>query len=182
MKNTLDMYRMYGEKIYQLCHGVIGYMIPAEESGKRIERTLIRYSDAGNRRRPFAWAGFDMETGMLLYYKHCSMEDFIDTNMYPADTALGKSYKNERTPKEQIKYEKALWESYESIREFVFLPEISRGHRELVRRFKAQWEMTVLKDLVPYYEALSPEFFAWMKEFNIMGGHYGGKGRIHCDE
>lgn len=163
MDNKLDRYRKYGKKIYDLCGGAVGYLVPALEHGRIIERTLLRRGSGSIFQRPFAYVGFDMESGTLLYYKHCGLEDFVDTKLYPPNTVIGSAFLTQRTVQEQKEYEEKLWDAYKKIRDFVFAENITSGQKELLQEYKAQWELTVLKDLTFYYESLSPEFFSWMR-------------------
>ena len=166
MKNILEKYRSYGEMFLSICGGAMGYMVPVLENGKKVERTLFRQASAVGHKRPFSWAGFDMETGMLLYYKHCSAEDFADTKTFRPDSEIKSEYVSPRTAAQQIEYERQLWSEYEQIREFALETEVNEQQKAQAAAFGKQWEKTVLKDLVPYYKALAPEFFEWIVQMS----------------
>ena len=164
MNDILNRYTEYGEQLYRMTGGVIGCIVPASENGRIVERSLLRSvaSRSKKLRRPFAWVGFDRDSGMMLYYKHCMTEDFVNTEEYPAGTELKGDFSSPRTPEQQAEYESALWECYEKIRDFALDNDLSGEQKELVRRYKKQWELTVMTGLLPYYKALSPEFFEWL--------------------
>lgn len=164
MSRIFDKYIDYGKKLYDMTGGVTGYIVPAIENGVQVERTFLKFSVPGQLFRPFSWVGFDKKSGTLMYYRHCMMQDFMDTEKYPASTKLKGEFSSPRTPKQQIGYEKELVERYEAIRDFVFEENIPEEQKKLVREFREQWELTVMTDLIPYYEALSPEFFEWLEK------------------
>lgn len=164
MKDISNKYLKYGKQLYELTGGIIGYIVPAIEGNRYVERAFLKSSNPGVLSRPFAWVGFDMASGTLLYYKHCISEDFADSEKYPAGTKLKGEFPSPRTAKQQAEYEKQLWESYTAIREFVFKENLSDVQKALVDEYKKQWALTVMKDLIPYYEALSPEFFKWLNQ------------------
>ena len=165
MKNIDNIYRNHGINILKCCNGVVGHLVPCMENGRMVERSFIRHSNPGNKTRPFAWIGVDYMTGVFLYYKHCMAEDFMDTKQYPADTCISDSFLTMRTAKEQEEMEQKLWELYKQVRELVFRDNLSELQEALICEYKKQWKLTVLTDLQPYYEALSPEFFQWLGRF-----------------
>lgn len=165
MQNIDNIYRNHGINILKSCNGVVGYLVPCVENGRMVERSFIRYSNPQNKTRPFAWIGIDYLTGVVLYYKHCMAEDFMDTKQYPADSQISGSFLTVRTAKEQEEMDQKLWELYKQVRELVFQDSLSELQKSLVGEYKKQWKLTVLTDLQCYYEALSPEFFQWLARF-----------------
>lgn len=164
MKDIKKFYKNYGESVLKTVNGVVGYLIPCIENEKIVERTFIRSANPLNKMRPFAWLELDSETGTLMFYKHCMHEDFVDTEKYPPNSIISNRFTSERSTKEQLECEKALWDLYSSLREFVFNNDLTEDQKVILKEFKEQWNKTVLCDLKTYYEALSPEFFEWINE------------------
>lgn len=162
MDRALKNYEKLADLLTKMTGGVIGYLVPGIDSGRKVERTLIRGRDGMDLRRPFGWAEFEMETGVILFYRHCIVDDFTDTQAYPLSTVMSREFNGDRTAKQQMEYEKKLWECYLKIREFVFEEDPTEEQKALMREYQQLWELTVLKDLAAYYETLSPEFFAWL--------------------
>lgn len=167
MKDIVKMYKRNAENILRLCNGYVGFLVPKLENGKIVECSFIRSANANIKNRPFAWVGFDPDSGAVLYYKHCSYDDFVCTDKYPPTTTISGEYISERNVDQQELFEKQLFNNYMNLREFVFKEKISEEQREIVRDFRKIWNITVLNDLKPYYEALSPEFFSWLDEMAL---------------
>lgn len=165
MNNMDVIYKNHGVNILKSYNGIVGHLIPCMENGRIVERSLVRNSNPNSKTRPFAWIGIDYKTGIFLYYKHCMWEDFMDAKLYPADTRISNRFVCVRTATEQVEMEKKLWKLYKSVREIVFQDEVTEEQKACIREYKQQWELTVLVDLKPYYEALSPEFFRWINKF-----------------
>jgi len=163
MKDVTKRYLNYGKMLYDMTGGIIGYIVPAAENGKLIERAFLKHSNAKTLSRPFAWVGFDKESGMLLYYKHCMSEDFMDTEKYPPTVRLKGEFSSQRTPAQQAEYESRLWEAYKKIRGFVLRENLTDEQKALVAEYRRIWELAVMTDLIPYYKALSKEFFEWLE-------------------
>lgn len=165
MKDFSNIYQNYAQHIYDAFNGEVDYLLPALENGMMVERSFVSNIDRTCKYRPFAWIGIDSETGEFLYYKHCLCEDFIDTQAYPPESVIKAEYITERTLEEQIEYDKELWRLYSIIREYAFSETLTDEQKEVLRKYREIWEKTVLLDLKPYYEALSPEFFEWLSQF-----------------
>lgn len=164
MKNIMTAYKKNAESILRLCNGCIGHLIPKCENGKIIECSFVRSANAAAKRRPFAWVGLDPNSGAVLYYKHCAYEDFMCTEKYPPTTVISGEYVTKRTVEQQQQYEKQLFDCYMKLRDFAFEKELGKEQRDIAKTFKEMWNITVLNDLKPYYQALSPEFFEWLSE------------------
>ncbi len=165
MNNILVFYNKYSTSIRDTFNGTLGYLVPSIENGKMVERTFVDSATASLKRtRPSAYIEIDSETGVLLFYKHCMYEDFVNTEEFPPGTPVSNKFETERTVKEQIEFDKALWELYKDLRTFAFEENLTEDQLKTVREYKEMWNKTVLCDLKQYYEALSPDFFNWLND------------------
>lgn len=121
-------------------------------------------SDVTLRPRPFAKVVIEPEKQLLVAYQDARIYDFMDTEAYPMSEKIDYSVPA-RTAAEQFKLIKNVNELYKKIRLFPWKDsELSEDEAHIVSEYAACFYQTIPKSLLPFYEALSPEFFAWLSE------------------
>lgn len=164
MKDIMELSKIYNDLLYKISRGgVLSHFLPEIENGRITERAFIRNQTAGVNRRPYAWIGIDSINDQLLFYKHCALEDFMDTEQFPPNTEFNTIFMTPRSASEQVEKEKALLEKYRTVREFAFASGLNDSQKEDLISFKCMWDDTIISGLQPYYEALSPGFFQWIQ-------------------
>ena len=142
----------------------LSHFIPSIENGYMAERAFVISSLPKAPHRPFAYLGVLSETGDILFYKHCAVEDFMETKSYPLDTKVDDQLPADRTVEEQIHMERQLLETYEVVRQFAFRDELTSQQKVALRRFSELFNRVVPSGLMPYYHGLSSDFFRWAQK------------------
>jgi molecular chaperone GrpE (heat shock protein) len=112
--------------------------------------------------RPDHWLLLSRE-GALGLACDCAVRDFIHTPDYPFDEPVSLALP-ETTDKARVKKLVAeLEEAYADVREFAFDENLSREQVASIVRYKDLFMRICPKGLYPFYHALSPEFFHWLR-------------------
>lgn len=140
----------------------LSYPIPDITHAIRVERYFLY--PAGNtltRSRPFGTVTVEMETGRLLSFQDCRIQDFMDPEKYPFDQKI--SYELPRKIGiRQLKTEQSLINKlYESVRCFAFEENLTEEQKELLRKYWALFLSSVPTSLLPYYQKLGKNFYRW---------------------
>ncbi len=109
--------------------------------------------------RPFAKVMFEHNTGNLIGYSNAFINDFMDSEKYPITTKINYALSSDISVVELNNLMKQVNSEYDEICRTVFKKDISEEEKEKIRGYKAAFYASVPEALMPYYEALSPEFF-----------------------
>lgn len=143
----------------------LSFPVPVRKAG-HIPDAVFLY-DMGTfsavRARPFASALLEHGSGILLEYRNAYLDDFMDTKEYPLAQKIDYSVPFAKTAAEQGKLLERIDELYESIRELAWKNESEESEKRAAKEYGVCFYRAVPRDLLPFYEALSPEFFAWLQ-------------------
>ncbi len=138
--------------------------MPAMDGGKLTERFfLVPNQAAAVKRRPYAWLALDTESGRLMRYADCAAEDFASELGVPLNQSIDYSAPEGLPVRELMKLNRHLAELYRELRTFVFSRSPSGAQRELMAEYLELLSRLWRPELRRFYEALSPEFFAWLQ-------------------
>lgn len=143
----------------------LSYPVPGKEGDGIVERFFLTSNQpAAVRRRPYAWLQVDTETGRLLQYAHCSVQDFAASLDAPFTDMLDYSAPGGGSYRELLAKKQEFAKVYGEVREFVFADELDSGQQEKVRRYIELRDQVIGSQVLEYYRVLSPEFFAWLDQ------------------
>ena len=111
--------------------------------------------------RPFAQITIDMKTGMLLAYKDCRVEDFMDQDKHPLSEVINYELPEKLTVQKYIAQQSLINKLYKQVREFVFNESLTEKEQEVFRKYIVLVLNSVPKALVPYYKKLGKKFYDW---------------------
>ncbi len=138
--------------------------VPCMENGLRTERVFFYPNTFNTKRvRPYAWASISSEHGRVFSFQYCAVRDFMDTKQYPLEQMVDYSVPSAKSAREQGELLKRMEEACEAVRAFAFAETLDEAQMKQLREFSLLMAQTVPAGLMPYYEALSPDFFRWMK-------------------
>ncbi len=146
----------------------ISYFIPAVIDDKIVDVAFIYSSLATvqKKTRPFAKVMFEHKNGGLIEYKNSYIDDYMDSDKYPMTTKIDYSLPGEVSVAEQVEAMKKINAYYDEICELAYKTDISDESKEKIREYKTLFYKSVPEMLLPYYEALSPEFFIWLNNIS----------------
>lgn len=152
-----------GKDLAELLADGCGYSLPvcARRAGRLFDALFLYKPGDEPGTRPLGWVMMDSTTGKLAVLSDCEVMDFAAPNLLPPAES-GKP-KEELTPKKAAQMRARLNEYYESLREFVFEDEITPAQAVVVDGYKDLFMRLSLSGHYPYYYALSPAFFHWLR-------------------
>lgn len=113
------------------------------------------------RSRPFGLLTVSAETGGVLTYQDCRLEDFVDSGQHPADEKISYALPKKIRVKE-FKLEQSLLEKmYEMVRVIAFAESLTEQQQQVLHKYWVVFEKAVPVDLMPYYQAMGQKFFEW---------------------
>ncbi len=137
--------------------------VPGKADGVLVERFFLSGNQpSAVRRRPHAWLEVDMETGQLLRYVHCAVQDFAAALNVPLAGTLDYSAPAGGSYRELLRKKREFARLYGEIRGFAFSEAPDPGQREKVRQYVEMQNQVISPQALVYYQALSPEFFRWL--------------------
>lgn len=142
----------------------VSYFVPAVVDGNIVDLAFV-YASLANvqeKTRPFAKVMFEHKTGCLLEYKNSYIDDYMDSNKHPMTTKIDYSLPKEISAVEQGMTVRKVNAYYDAICLLAYKTDVSDKEKEKIREYKTLFYKSVPKALLPYYEALSPEFFSWL--------------------
>lgn len=138
--------------------------VPAMDGGNLTERFFLFPNQAAAvKRRPYAWLALDSESGRLMRYADCAVEDFASGLGVPLDQDIDYSAPGGLPVRELVKLNRRLAALYRELRAFVFSTALSGEQREWMAEYRELLSRLWQPELRRFYEALSPEFFAWLQ-------------------
>ena len=143
----------------------LSYPVPGREDGRPVERFFLTSNQPATvRQRPYAWLEVDAETGWLLQYAHCSVQDFASALNTPLTETLDYSAPGGGSYRELLTKKRMFAQLYEEIREFAFTETPDEIQRGKLRQYRELQGQVIGPKVLEYYKVLSPEFFQWMDE------------------
>lgn len=113
--------------------------------------------------RPFAWGTFAAKGTGENSFNWCSFHDFVSEDSFPlGQTVAGALPSALSMARYQSAFEDAI-DAYEKIRLYAFHQNTTVTQLELIAAYKTAFTTVVPEGLYPFYYALSPEFFNWMR-------------------
>jgi len=140
----------------------LSYPMPDTVNGIRVEKFfLYSASPAPQRPRPFGLLTVSMETGSVLAYEDCRLQDFMDTAAHPFDAPVSYALPRKLGVKEFKLQQGLINKLYEAVREMAFSQELTDSQQEILQRYWVMLEAAVPADLLPYYQTMGKNFFDW---------------------
>lgn len=115
------------------------------------------------RPRPFAAVLLEPNSGAMLEYRNAYIHDFADSALYPMGIKLDYSVPFAKTAAEQGKLTETVNELYAAVRELAWKDALTDAERNTAAEYRACFAQAVPKALLPFYRALSPDFFKWLE-------------------
>ena len=135
-------------------------LVPCRQDGRVSERLFLYPQGPGSRRtRPVAW--MEWEGGVLRRFALCQDADFISD--CPPDTQVDYSIQASGDARDQLNRIRRLEALYASLREIPWDRPMTPEEAGIVSEYRNLLDQAVPQGLRPYYEALSPAFFAWLQ-------------------
>lgn len=136
--------------------------VPCVDSGRVTERRFIFSSRHEYKKlRPYAWLETDIQSGELIFFHKCSEKDFVD--FAASDVSLDYSLPFGELMGKQLALCKLMTQTYNDIRNYVFSENTTAAQKRVIKTYHDAFVYSTPKDLIRYYEALSPDFFEWIK-------------------
>lgn len=114
------------------------------------------------RTRPFAMIVYDPASGTLLKYQNAYLDDFMGEGRSMAEK-VDYSVPGAVSAREQGELVRKVNALYEEVRGFALKETLSAEETEKLGAYKESFFKAVPAGLLPYYEALSPDFYAKLK-------------------
>lgn len=111
--------------------------------------------------RPFARVTIDMKTGLLLNYKDCRLEDFMDTEEHPLSEVINYELPKKTSIKTFKATQSLIGKLYEVIRDFAFKEPLTPEEKIILGKYVVLLLTSVPESLVPYYKKTGKSFFSW---------------------
>lgn len=143
----------------------LSYPVPGVINGALVERFfLFPNHPAALKQRPYAWLTVSSETGRLLQFAHCSVQDFAAPLQAPLTDQIDYSAPAEGGYRKLLALKRAFSEQYEMVRTFAFAGALTPEQREQLSQYRQLQDQVISPGAMEYYRMLSPEFYAWMEE------------------
>lgn len=143
----------------------LSYPVPGRAREFIVERFfLFPNLPQSTKPRPYAWFSVDMQSGAMVHFSHCRVEDFAAQLNIPLEMevdyrpAVGISVREARRKRQE--YE----DLYAHIREYAFSKELEPEQREQVREYLGLQRDLFQEPLLQFYRMLSPEFYTWTEK------------------
>lgn len=132
-------------------------------NGRQVDRFFL-YSSQPNiyRSRPYAWFELDSETGKIMKYLSCEVEDFAQKLNIPCGTMMNYQLPENLSVKELLSKTKQLQELYEKIRKFAFQNKLKPEEEILLNKYLEIHKLLTPSEITTFYYQLSPEFYNWI--------------------
>lgn len=113
--------------------------------------------------RPYAWMLLDAATNKVALFCRCDLVDFMPGDRYPAGCLLPMEEPKSSVGKKKSVMQDKLLAAYEEIREFAFEENLTRPQAAAVSTYKEMFQKLIYPSHYPFYHALSPAFFHWLR-------------------
>lgn len=145
----------------------MSFLVPVKK-GEMILNAAFLYptgSFSPTRTRPFASILLEPQSGAMLEYRSAYISDFADSERCPMTMKLDYSVPA-RTAAEQRALLEKLDGLYPSVRKLPWKDGWTDGEKTAAAEYRQTFFKAVPETLLPFYEALSPEFYVWLREEN----------------
>ena len=113
--------------------------------------------------RPFYWTMLEAHGNSEMMCSWCNIVDFISTENYPIGAILAPDLPKALSPRKVEQITSELLEFYEQLRGFAFEESLNREQVSIIVRYKELFLRLCFSGLYPFYHALSPAFFHWLR-------------------
>ena len=145
----------------------LSYPLPGRKNSRPVELFFLASNQpAAVRQRPHAWLEVDAETGCLLRYAHCSVQDFASELNIPLTGTLDYSAPGGGSYRALLAKKREFARLYGEIREFAFAETLDEVQQGKLRQYRDLQNQVISPQLLEFYKALSPEFFRWMDKMD----------------
>lgn len=139
------------------------YPVPDVINGIRVDKVfLYRKSVEKMGTRPFALLTTDSNSGEILSFENSRISDFVDSEKHPFSYKLDYSMPEKENIQDFKMEQQMIRKLYEGIRTFAFSNEVSPEQKELLEKYTFILSHAIPKDLLPFYEKLSPKYTEWL--------------------
>jgi len=143
----------------------LSYAVPEVENGMRVDKVFLYRNSLDTRRtRPFAVMITAADDGRIVSLTDCRYRDYVDSGKYPFSGKLDYRMPEKESPADFQMEQSMIRKLYEAVRLFAFEEELEPEKRQLLSKYRFLFEHAVPKDLLPFYQALSPRFEAWIQQ------------------
>lgn len=115
--------------------------------------------------RPLARVLFDAERGRLIDYMNARITDFADTEKYPFEEKIDYSLPSARAVKEQADLIRKVDAMYPAVRKLAYRMDLTEDEKNTLAEYYDAFVQVSPAGLIPFYHALSPEFFNWLSHW-----------------
>lgn len=141
----------------------VSYPVPGKIKDCIVERFFLFSNQPTTIKcRPYAWFSIDSETGKLLQYCNCKVQDFAEELNTSLTQKIDYGAPMKGNNKELMAAKREFTSLYAQIREFVFLPSLEDVQKKILSRYKELQDQLISSEALSYYQLLSKEFYAWM--------------------
>ncbi len=140
----------------------LSYPLPDLVGETRVEKYFLY--PMGNslvRGRPFGLLTVSMESGAVLAYQDCRLADFVDTKVHPFSEKISYALPRKLGVKEYKLEQSLINKMYEAVRKTAFQTELTGQDKEVLEKYWVVAEAAMPVALVPYYQAMGKNFYAW---------------------
>lgn len=154
-----------GKELAELLSGGGVYSLPVSlfREGRLYDALFLYDPDTENDSfSPTGWVLIESYTGKLSLLSDCSIFDFAVPGL-EAPKASHDGHPRGLSPKKEAQLRSKINDLYEEIRNFVFVDKLERPQAAIVAAYKELFLKLTPAAHYPYYYALSPEFFHWLR-------------------
>ncbi|MBR2257710.1 MAG: hypothetical protein IJ899_10370 [Blautia sp.] len=142
----------------------LSYAVPEIENGIRVDKAfLYRNTLDTSRTRPFAVLVTAADDGRIVLLADCHYSDFVDPGRFPFSRKLDYRMPEKESVEDFQMEQHMIRKLYEAVRLFAFQKGLGLEQKQLLEKYHFLFSHAVPKDLIPFYEALSPRFEAWIQ-------------------
>lgn len=140
------------------------FFVPVRKAGHILDAAFLYPTGGFNpmRTRPLASLLVEPKSGAMLEYRSARVSDFMDPEQYPMTMKLDYSVPTAKTAQEQGALVDELNKLYPAIRELPWKDSLNEAEQAQAAAYRTCFFQAVPPGLLPFYEALSPEFYVWL--------------------
>ncbi|MCL2035392.1 MAG: hypothetical protein FWG94_11785 [Oscillospiraceae bacterium] len=155
---------LIGKELAELVEDGTKYSLPVSviRAGRQFDAMFLYKNQEDTAFRPAGWLMLDSHTGKLALIAECDVMDFAAPDLFAPDLSKTARAKNLTAKKESQLRLKAN-DCYDEIRRFVFTENLDRTQAATVTSYKDTFLKLVPPEHYPFYYALSPHFFQWLR-------------------
>lgn len=153
-----------GKDLAELLADGASYSLPvaSQRAGRRLDALFLYKPGEGPNARPTGWVMLDSVTGKLAVLADCEVMDFAAPDLLPPPIS-GESHLKDLTPKKIAQMRSRVNELYDEIRRFAFSDTLGPEQAAIIDEYKDLFLKVSLPEHYPFYYALSPDYFHWLR-------------------